>query len=197
MARRMEPRRLEPQRLEMSQWVPYPVEMVFAFFANPGNLPHLMPPWQRARIESSRIQPPPERPLRSDPALRFQSTAAGTGSEMMISFRPVVGVPLRLKWLAVITEFVWFEYFEDVQAHGPFAHWKHRHAMRPETQDGQAGTRVMDTVEYALPLGALGRWMDAWMVGRQMRETFAYRQRRLMQILPVVQEQSRRRHASA
>lgn len=182
-----------PQRLEMSQWVPYPVEMVFAFFANPANLPYLMPPWQQARIESSRIQPPPERPLRTDPALRFQSTAAGAGSEMLISFRPLVSVPLRLKWLAVITEFAWFDHFEDVQAHGPFAHWRHRHTMRPEVRDGQSGTTVMDMVEYVLPLGPLGAMMDRLLIAGQMRETFAYRQRRLMEILPAVKEQATRR----
>ena len=29
------------------QWLPYPVEPVFAFFANPENLPRLMPKWQK------------------------------------------------------------------------------------------------------------------------------------------------------
>jgi hypothetical protein len=38
------------QHLETQQWVPYPVELVFAFFANPANLPHLMP---RSRTRAS------------------------------------------------------------------------------------------------------------------------------------------------
>ena len=37
--------------LQTEQWLPYPRERVFAFFADPGNLPPLMPEWQRARVE--------------------------------------------------------------------------------------------------------------------------------------------------
>ena len=38
------------------QWLPYPVELVFAFFANPQNLPRLMPAWQKARIEEIAVR---------------------------------------------------------------------------------------------------------------------------------------------
>ena len=51
------------QRFETDQWVPFPVELVFAFFANPSNLPHLVPAKQKARIEDLRLQPPPPRPV--------------------------------------------------------------------------------------------------------------------------------------
>src|SRR3954451_16784048 len=33
------------------QWVPFPLARVFAFFADPLNLPRLMPAWQDARID--------------------------------------------------------------------------------------------------------------------------------------------------
>src|SRR5580658_1175966 len=118
-----------PQFFTTSQWVPYPVELVFAFFANPGNLPHLIPKWQQARVESSRFIAPPPRPLASDPALRFQSPAAGEGSEIVLSFRPIPRLPFRIGWLARITEFVWNSHFCDEQVKGPFAMWKHRHEI--------------------------------------------------------------------
>ncbi len=35
---------------QTEQWLPFPVELVFAFFAYPENLPRLMPAWQKARI---------------------------------------------------------------------------------------------------------------------------------------------------
>uniref|UniRef100_E6QKP8 Putative Cyclase/dehydrase n=1 Tax=mine drainage metagenome TaxID=410659 RepID=E6QKP8_9ZZZZ len=182
-----------PEKFETSQWVPYPVEMVFAFFANPANLPHLMPAWQQPRIESSRIQAPPARPVSADPALRFQSPAAGAGSEMLFSFRPFPGLPLRLKWLAHITEFVWFSHFTDEQVVGPFAAWQHRHQITPETRETQSGTCITDKVEYTLPMGPLGSLANALFVRSQMHQTFAYRQRRLEQILPVVARQAARR----
>ena len=132
--------------------------------------------------------------MAADPELRFQSIAAGMGSEMTISFRPIIAVPLRQRWLARITEFVWFDHFEDVQVRGPFAHWRHRHATKRETRNGQLGTLVMDEVEYELPLGIWGEVAHRAIVRGQMLETFAYRQRRLIEILPTVERQAIRKH---
>ena len=182
-----------PQTLSTSQWTPFPVELVFAFFANPANLPYLMPKWQQARMESSRLIPPPLRPVAPDPALRYQSPAAGVGSEMVFSFRPIRSIPFRIGWLARITEFAWNSHFCDEQVKGPFASWKHRHGIESETQDGVPGTRITDEVEYALPLGPLGGLGHALLVRRLMEATFAFRRQRLEEILPVAARQAARR----
>jgi ligand-binding SRPBCC domain-containing protein len=182
-----------PETLRTSQWIPFPVELVFAFFANPGNLPHLMPPWQRARVESSRLIAPPPRPLAPDPALRFQSPVGGEGSEIAVSFRPVARLPFRIGWLACITEFAWNSHFCDEQIRGPFASWKHRHGIAAEVREGAVGTLVSDEVEYRLPLGPLGDIAKAMFVRREMEATFAYRQQRLEEILPVAARQAARR----
>ena len=187
-----------PQTLRISQWTPFPVELVFAFFANPANLPHLMPKWQRVRMESSRLIAPPARPLAPDPALRFQSPAAGEGSEMTVSFRPIPNLPFRVGWLVRITEFVWNSHFCDEQLSGPFASWKHRHEIVSEiredaSNDPVCGTLITDEMEFSLPLGPLGRMADAIFVRRQMEATFAYRQQRLEEILPVAARQAARR----
>jgi ligand-binding SRPBCC domain-containing protein len=187
-----------PESLSSSQWTPYPVELVFAFFANPANLPHLMPKWQQARIESSRLIAAPVRPVSPDPQLRYQSPAAGVGSEMQISFRPIPKLAWRIGWLARITEFVWNSHFCDEQVTGPFQSWKHRHAIVAESRPDAAGkltagTLISDDVEYALPLGPLGNVANAVFVRRQMEATFAYRQKRLEEILPVALRQAVRR----
>ena len=179
--------------LETSQWVPYPVELVFAFFANPGNLPHVMPKWQQARVESSRLIAPPPRPRAADPALRFQSPAAGVGSEMAVSFRPIPNIPFRIGWVARITEFVWNGHFCDEQLQGPFASWKHCHRIVSETREGAAGTLIADELEYRLPLGFLGSIAHGLFVQRQLEATFAYRQQRIEEILPVAARQASRR----
>lgn len=182
-----------PQFFTTSQWVPYPVELVFAFFANPGNLPHLCPKWQQARLESSRLVPPPARPLAADPALRYQSPAAGAGSELEISMRPFRGVPARAHWLVRISDFAWNSHFRDEQVTGPFALWRHTHNIRSETQDGVSGTRVTDDLEYDLPLGPLGSVANSIFVRRQIRATFRFRHERLQEILPVAARQAARR----
>ena len=76
-------------------WLPYPVELVFAFYANPENLPRLMPPWQKARIEEASFAPPPPRPVATDPSLRFSTIAAGAGTRIVLSIRPFPFCPVR------------------------------------------------------------------------------------------------------
>lgn len=150
------------------QWVPFPVEVVFAFFAQPENLPRIMPAWQKARIESAHYTAPPPNPQQ-------KTFAAGQGSRMTISFRPFPYAPFRVSWIANITAFTWNESFCDEQETGPFAYWKHCHSLRTATQNNTAGTLITDEVEYALPLGRLGAIANAIFVRRQLQATFAYR----------------------
>jgi ligand-binding SRPBCC domain-containing protein len=180
------------QHFETRQWVPFPVELVFAFFACPSNLPHLMSPKLETRIEDARVLPPPPRPVAQDSSRRYRSVAAGVGSEMLISFYPIRWVPKRVSWMARITAFEWNRFFCDEQVRGPFTLFCHRHGMETEFRDGQEGTLVSDAVEYELPYGWLGRVGGA-LVRRQLAKSFAYRQKRLPEILSVVARQAVRR----
>ena len=173
------------------QWVPYPLELVFAFFANPSNLPHLMPAWQKARIEEARIIPPPARPHAVDPARRFRSVAAGEGTELTISFRPFPYSPIRWPWEGVITEFAWNDHFCDEIRRGPFRYWRHCHRVIPEEKNAVPGTRVVDDLEYELPFRFLSGAANALIVSRQMRSLFAHRQKALEQILGRISSQMR------
>ncbi len=173
------------------QWLPYPVELVFAFFANPENLPRLMPPWQKARIEEAAFAPPPPRPIAPDPTLRFKSIAAGLGTRITISFRPFPYSPVRVPWEAEITNFLWNDHFCDTQLRGPFAHWRHCHRVHAETRPNNSGvptqgTLLRDEVEYELPYGALGSLAQRLIIARQLRTTFDYRHRRTLEILPRI-----------
>ena len=181
------------QRFETSQWVPYPVELVFAFFSNPANLPHLMPPELKTQIEDARLTPPPPRPLHPDPSRRFTGVAAaGVGSEILITFCPLRWVPRRIGFTARITEFVWNSHLSDEQVHGPFASFRHRHGFLPETRDGLEGTLVSDTIDFALPFGPLGSLASAF-IRRKLTRQFTHRQQRLPAILAVVARQATRR----
>ena len=180
------------QRFHASQWVPYPVELVFAFFANPSNLAHMFPPALRARVEDIRMAPAPLRPVAHDPARRFLSVAAGAGSEILISFRPARWIPTRVTWLARIVEFTWNSHFADEQARGPFQVFRHRHAIVAEWRDGQEGTLVTDEIEFALGYGWIGRIAEG-VVKRRLRQSFAFRHRRLPEILSIASSQASRR----
>jgi ligand-binding SRPBCC domain-containing protein len=166
------------------QWLPYPVDQVFAFFANPENLPRLMPAWQKARIEEVAFTAPSPRP---DSSRSIRSIAAGQGTRITLSFRPFPYSPIRLPWEAEIDEFVWNSHFADLQLRGPFAWWRHRHTVVSETRINEGfatpGTLLHDEIEYEPPLGTLGELANNLFISRQINNTFIYRKLRTTALL--------------
>ncbi len=170
------------QRIVTCQWVPFTVDVVFAFFANPQNLPALMPAGMKTRIEDIRLVPAPTGPMSRGLYGAIETMAAGVGTEIEVSFRPAAHLPVRLHWLSRVTEFQWYSHFCDEQTRGPFERFRHRHGICSEIQQGRIGTMLTDEVEYALPFGSIGQlWDEA--VRRQLKRTFALRQERLPKIL--------------
>jgi ligand-binding SRPBCC domain-containing protein len=174
---------------QAEQWLPFPVETVFDFFANPENLPRLMPAWQRARIEELKLVPPPFRPG-SDPFNPGPETiAAGKGTRMTISFLPFPHAPFRLPWDAEITDFEWDNHFCDVQHRGPFAYWKHCHRLEPQIRGALRGALLCDHVEYELPLGPLGDLAHRLLVRHQIEQIFHDRHRLTAELMSPVHAQ--------
>ena len=165
---------------QADQWLPFPLPVVFAFFANPQNLPPLMPAWQRAKIEELRLIAPPAPPAGSPARL-----GTGVGTTMILSFRMLPGLPVRMNWHALIPEFEWNDHFCDTQTSGPFHYWRHCHSVHEETRQGIAGTVVNDRVEYELPGWLLGDAMN-WAVGRaQFRYLFNVRHAQTAKLMPI------------
>ncbi len=167
---------------ETEQWLPYPVERVFAFFADPSNLPRLMPRWQRARIDAATIVAPSSPP---EPHPAPTPTAAGSGTRLTLSFRPFPYSPIRLSWDALIEDFRWNHGFCDVQLRGPFRSWRHCHSVEPapSPRNRSPGTLLRDAVDYALPLGPFSALADTLFVQRQLAATFRDRHHRTLELL--------------
>lgn len=161
------------------QWLPFPLETVFAFFANPANLPPLMPDWQCARVEQATLVPPPSAPSGDWP----ESPVAGSGSKVTLSFRPAPLSPVRLRWEAEIQDFAWYSSFADVQLKGPFAYWRHRHSVSREMRNGIDGTKLTDDVIYEPPMGKLGELANLLFILGQLKQTFAHRHARTLELL--------------
>jgi ligand-binding SRPBCC domain-containing protein len=153
--------------------VPFPVDRVFAFFADPLNLPRLMPSWHDVRVDSLELHPPD----------RGVAHAAGRGSRILLSFRPLPLSPLRLRWLALIDEYVADHHFCDLQVTGPFGYWRHCHLVSAETHGEEIGSRITDVVDYEWPAGAAGRALDLLGGRLQLRRLFHHRQRQLLRLL--------------
>jgi len=159
-----------PHHLEFEQWVPFPLERVFAFFSNPENLPRIMPAASATKLVAlNRVS--------------AGDKAAGVGSTIVTSFRVFPFLPIRAEWIARIIEFEKNHYFADVQDKGPFKSWHHRHELREETMVGVAGTLVRDVIDYEVGFGFVGGIVNALFVRRQMQSTFAERQKILPKLL--------------
>ena len=165
------------QLARFEDWVPFRLERVFLFFANPENLPRLMPPQLATRVDRLDLVPPPGSGGRTATGL------AGVGTEVVTSFRILPPLPFRARWIARITEFEWNHHFADIQAHGPFKSWQHRHEFAADTRGGIDGTIVRDQIEYSIGFGPLADLAERAFIGRQMRATFARRQQALQELL--------------
>ncbi len=162
-----------PHYAQFEQWVAAPLEKVFAFFADPMNLPRIMPAWLDIRFEESVLVPAPGAPAHF----------AGAGTRFVASYRALPFLPMRIRSEAQIVGFGLNEFFADIQTKGPFRSWHHRHEFVAENRGGIPGTRIRDRMEYEIGFEPLGRIINALFVAPQMRRTFAYRQRAVERLI--------------
>ena len=132
-----------------------PIERVFEFFADAGNLEMITPPWLRFSILTPR-------PI-----------AMREGTRIDYRLR-VHGLPVR--WSSEITRWDPPRGFVDEQRHGPYRLWIHLH----EFVERDGGTEVRDFVRYAVPGGRL---VDRLFVRGDLERIFAHRTRSLRRIL--------------
>lgn len=145
--------------LERQQLIPRSLTEVFAFFADAGNLERITPDFLGFQI----LTPRP---------IRIQ---AGT----LIDYRlRLFGVPLR--WRTRIESFEAPHRFIDTQIRGPYRLWRHTH----EFSETSGGTRMLDRVEYQLPLGLLGGLAHSLFVRRTLARIFDFRHEAALRLLP-------------
>ena len=142
-----------------------PIDEVWSFFTTARNLESLTPPDQRLRVGEG------------------GDTVVHPGHRVQVSVMPLW--PIRSGWTTLIEEVHppgsgpdgegWFT---DIQLRGPFARWHHRHAFRPLAG---GGTAITDEVDYALPMGALGRAVAGRWVAQQVAGLFDYRKAALIE----------------
>jgi ligand-binding SRPBCC domain-containing protein len=158
---------------QFEQWIAAPIEKVFAFFADPQNLPRIMPGWLAIEFEELVIIPPPGAPPHF----------AGVGSRFLASYRALPFLPMRIRSEAEIVSFSTNEFFADVQTKGPFRSWHHRHEFEAEDRGGVLGTMIRDRMEYEIGFEAFGGIINHLFIAPQMRKTFAHRRGEIERLL--------------
>lgn len=129
--------------------LPATVDEVFAFHERPDAFALLQAPWDRIEI----LTPP-------------AGLEVGTRVELRTKIGPF--------WTRIVAEHVAYERnrrFEDVLLEGPFARWHHKHLFFAD----EGGCRLRDEIDYAPPLGWLGRLVDPIAVRPRLEKLFDYR----------------------
>lgn len=135
---------------ERSLDLPVDQATAFAYHDSPGALQRLLPPWEQIEIVSS-----------------DNKITAGSHVQLKGS---VLGLPV--KYLARHTVYDPPRHFQDVQEQGPFASWVHDHRFETVSE---SQSRLIDHIEYQLPLGALGRRFGGGLADGKLETMFRYR----------------------
>lgn len=132
------------------------------------------------------IAAPPERvfDLSRDVDAHLASTAR-TGEELVAGPRGLLSLGDEVTWRArhlgvrqtlssKITGFDRPRWFRDEMTRGAFARFAHDHFFEPDAGDF-ARTRMRDRIDFASPLGSLGRLVDAVFLEGYLRRFIAVR----------------------
>jgi len=138
--------------LRTEQELPISIEEAWNFFSTPLNLNEITPKEMKFNIltdiEGKRMYP-----------------------GMIINYivTPIANIPMR--WTTEIKHVEHQKYFVDEQRFGPYAMWHHKHFFEPTDK----GVKMVDQVDYALPLGWFGQIARELFVQNKLNEIFDYR----------------------
>jgi ligand-binding SRPBCC domain-containing protein len=139
-------------RLTRTQILPISLPTAWAFFSSPKNLAVITPR-----------------------KMNFVILTMSGGDTMypgqIISYKVNVLPLVRMRWVTEITHVQQPHYFADEQRFGPYALWHHKHHFK--AVDG--GVEMTDEVDYAIPMGFLGRLAHFLFVGREVNRIFDHR----------------------
>lgn len=136
---------------ETVQHIKASLDECWAFFSCPGNLQKITPKTMGFEI------------------IDFDNQSMYAGQIIQYKISPFLG--LKLNWVTEITKVENKAYFIDEQRFGPYSFWHHKHFFEATP----TGVKMTDVVHYALPLGFLGRIVNAVIVKKQLKEIFDYR----------------------
>ena len=145
-------------KLHTKQKLPITIQAAWDFLSDPKNLKDITPDKMNFNItdcDYKKIYP---------------------GQIIQYTVTPLLNIPL--KWVTEITHVVDKKYFVDEQRFGPYKFWHHKHKF--EIIDG--GIKIIDILDYSLPLGFIGLFFHPFLVKPKLDEIFRYREKKLIEI---------------
>jgi ligand-binding SRPBCC domain-containing protein len=140
--------------LETRLLLPKPLEVIFPFFADAGNLERITPPWLHFEIRT-----PIPIEMRAGTIIDYRLRLHG----------------IALRWQSEITEWDPPCHFVDEQRYGPYRRWIHEHTFTESNRNSQ----IFDFVKYDPPGGWIANFL---FVRRDVCRIFAYRTQKLLDL---------------
>ncbi len=136
------------------------MEDAWNFFSSPANLARITPPEMMFRITSGEGNQP-------------------IYEGMLIAYTLYPFMMLPLRWETEIIRVERPLLFEDSQKSGPYESWHHLHQFR----EIPGGVEMIDHVVYVMPMDFFGDIVNTLIVSRRLEEVFAYRRKKIEEIL--------------
>ena len=136
---------------EFKQFLPISLDEAWDFFSRPENLNEITPKDMEFEILTENIP-------RVYPGMIVQYN---------VKPFPLV----KMGWVTEITQVEDKRMFIDEQRFGPYAFWHHQHIF--EEVDG--GVMMSDILHYRVPLGVVGKIINALVISSKVQSIFDYR----------------------
>ncbi|MCC9071476.1 SRPBCC family protein [Flavobacterium sp. F-65] len=143
---------------ESVQHINASLEECWTFFSNPKNLQVITPKSMGFEVTD------------------YDNKLMYPGQIIQYKITPLLGI--KLNWMTEITIVKENNYFIDEQRFGPYTLWHHKHFFEATAN----GTKMTDVVHYALPLGFIGRIMNALIVKNELKMIFGYRHKKIEEL---------------
>lgn len=138
------------------------IDKAWDFFSSPRNLAKITPEHMGFIITS-----------------KFNDEKMYPGMLITYKVSPLLGI--QMDWCTEITHVIDKKYFVDEQRFGPYAMWHHQHHFKVV----EGGIEMTDIVNYAIPMGILGRMMNSIMISNEIEKIFSYREKKIAELFPT------------
>lgn len=150
-------------QLKSKQYLPITITEAWNFLSNPANLKIITPDHMGFNI------------------LDGGDKEMFPGQIIQYKVSPFPGY--STKWVTEITHIKKGHYFVDEQRFGPYALWHHKHFIK----DIDGGVEMEDVIDYKLPFGILGQLVHPFLVRKQLKQIFNYREQKLTSIFGTME----------
>lgn len=145
--------------LYYEQFIPASIDEVWNFFSDAKNLKQLTSPEMKMKVVS-----------------KLGNTQLFEGMKIAYFVSPLFNIPMY--WETEIIKVDEKHQFIDIQRKGPFKLWKHTHTFIAV----ENGVKMIDEIQYQLPLGKFGNLFHQSFVKKNLLELFSYRKQICIQL---------------